>query len=418
MDQPRSLTTLFGYDEDEWIDRSCQLYPAGANASDWETNQVAGDDRCYSIIEDTVWPGLGGTRDFLHLLNDNSSSNMDNATLRQPGTVFGHLIATKNQDAMSDGVGKNLQTVEDISLTDGQRKSSFQFVSGSVVVKDNSDSKNKKRSTKPDTGIRCEHPGCSYLGTFNRKYDLQRHMTKHSNLQKGKCPLEFCERHFDRYDKLREHLRKAHADTEEAICPNSQCNMRVPFMLLDYHVNIHYSSSTTVVEKACGGRLSDLRSCPIASCEYNTKKLLIEELQEHIRQHTTKDRDKSSGAILAAGYDPANGNVICPVCKTRFCAMEDFYFHLQNEHIFKNGYYAQNIAETWHMIWHITRYVLWRTEPVSGEVARLFRVQPEAHISQLRPHHEYAQHRLAILRLWPDFHEHPLFDEFTKASVS
>jgi hypothetical protein len=244
-------------------------------------------------------------------------------------------------------------------------------------------------------------------------------MTKHGSVPKEKCPLEFCERYFDRYDKLRHHLKTVHLDTEDAICPMSQCSMRVPFTLMWDHTISHGRSWTDDVGRKAwrDHNVSSFRSCPIPSCEHNAKKLQANELQKHLRQHAKQERDNNFEAILAAGYDPVSDKVVCPVCKTRLPALQDFETHFQNEHVFENAYYAQVLANgnKWDFDLH---FKFWRTKPVSDWLAEHMDVEPGAHIPYLRPYDEYAQHRWAILKLWPYFRNHPLFDEFKVARDS
>jgi hypothetical protein len=231
--------------------------------------------------------------------------------------------------------------------------------------------------------------------------------------------VEFCDQYFHRHDKLLKHLRTVHADTEEAICPFSQCNMRLPFLIMFRHFAGHaFGLSRRGIICTTGVSLDwrPVRSCPIPSCKHNAKNLPAHEIQEHLRRHAKKERDSNSAEILAAGYDPVSVKVVCPVCKTHLPALVDFKHHLQNEHIFKNEFYAQNLAGYDRDLYGV--YDFWRTTPVSHYLAKIIRVEPGAHIPNLRPYDEYAQHRWAILRLWPDFQHHPLFDEFEVARNS
>ncbi|OMP83134.1 Regulatory protein brlA [Diplodia seriata] len=72
-------------------------------------------------------------------------------------------------------------------------------------------SQRQRQVAKP---FQCNHPGCNSKG-FNRKYELQRHMRKHSRSQTFLCPVAGCRFQqpadaFYRHDKLVCHMKACH----------------------------------------------------------------------------------------------------------------------------------------------------------------------------------------------------------------
>lgn len=269
------------------------------------------------------------------------------------------------------------------------------------------------RSPKPDTGIKCEFPGCKYRGSFNREYDLTRHMNIH-NSTREKCPVELCERTFYRYDKLLHHFATAHHDNEEAICPVLPCGMRVPLMVLAQHVEHAHLSKERGKNIVCEAsrRSGNIRSCPIPSCKKNKKRLEVDTMQEHLRQHLASDRFSNCEAILAAGYDPDTMDIVCPVCNTQLQTPVEFQEHFEWKHIFSQTVRARELRL---LVLRMGRYYsqyLWRREFLDDWTAKRLEAAPDFHYSILQPYSDYAHYRMAILRLWPEFARHPLFDEY------
>lgn len=262
---------------------------------------------------------------------------------------------------------------------------------------------------RPDTGIKCEFPGCKYRGFFNRKHDLERHMKKHRNVAE-KCPIVHCDRSFDRYDKLLHHLRTGHDDTCEFICPGKGCSKAIPFLLVRHHSS-YRSRHGSVVVKAGYKVDPDLRSCPIATCKHNKKLLSYSSLQGHLTKHSLEERIQNAEAMLAAGYHPESLALVCPVCKVQSQSYDDFAHHVEDEHIFSDKNYAQKMRDQRRTHIYFGMRDSWNPF-VQKDVMEWCRLDGDLHATQVRPHTEYAHHRLAILRLWPDFEDHPVFDEY------
>lgn len=262
---------------------------------------------------------------------------------------------------------------------------------------------------RPDTGIRCKFLGCKYRGSFNRKHDLERHMKKHSNVAE-KCPVVHCDRFFDRYDKLLHHFRTGHEDTCEFICPKARCSKTIPFLLLRNHLSDNMFVHGSIGVEAGLKLEPGLRSCPIATCKHNKKLLSCYSLQYHLAEHPLVKRLRNTEAMLAAGYHPESLALICPVCRVQSQSYDDFAYHVEDEHIFSDRNYAQRIRD-YRRTKHFWINDFWR--PVLREaVIQRCLLDRDLHATKVRPHTEYAHHRLAILRLWPEFRLHPVFDEY------
>lgn len=244
-------------------------------------------------------------------------------------------------------------------------------------------------------------------------------MKKHENVPKAQCPLDFCDRLYYRYDKLLHHLRTSHQDIEEAVCPFRHCSKRMPLIILAHHFQEHRGSEGQHEELflMISGKLNpDLRSCPIPSCKHRTKRLALGSMQEHIAQHTQPERLSHSDAILATGFHPASLWVICPVCKVEKRALKSFGEHFVREHIFTDTE-SSRMIQSFHFgrKWERELLTEWEACYYGHSVLGL---RPDSRILGLRPYSEYASHALEVLRLYPDFAQHPLFDKYRPNSNS
>ncbi|KAF2189024.1 hypothetical protein K469DRAFT_748213 [Zopfia rhizophila CBS 207.26] len=123
----------------------------------------------------------------------------------------------------------------------------FRFESRCVIIEDRSNGRKTSRTSVNTDGLKCEYPGCRYRGTFKRKYELQRHVKKHTNGEIYSCPIVGCDRTekeskaYYRADKFVDHFKKTHTDDDTSLCPITTCRIG-PFSLdlrmahVQYHI--------------------------------------------------------------------------------------------------------------------------------------------------------------------------------------
>lgn len=233
------------------------------------------------------------------------------------------------------------------------------------------------------TLLRCTWPDCRSEAMFKRKYELDRHMQKHTISKPYPCPVLHCEfsghRAFYRKDKLRSHLRYGHHDEHIGACPMPSCGMQLPLLILQEHCRRHSIHETNGLSQAemegfkkrdlenltnaiasYGYRGDDgIRSCPIGDCRE-----LVDPtgMQQHLQGHALAQRRHNASAIYEAGYDAETTQPRCPLCDQ---LIQDYYVWL-------------------------------------GHIER-------AHVA-LHPNDVIHPHRVALLKMYPEFASHPVFD--------
>ncbi|KAF2252167.1 hypothetical protein BU26DRAFT_516855, partial [Trematosphaeria pertusa] len=309
----------------------------------------------------------------------------------------------------------------------------FRFQSGAVILDDSSKQVKKSKPARTETGLKCEHPGCKYRGSFNRKYDLQRHMAKHTTTAKFQCPLQQCQYSSYRTDKFLLHFRRAHTDEDEGICPLPGCGTGpLPWPLLKLHTRRHHEidrGSSNVALEAIWKVPDDVCSCPIESCRGILIKVFY--MQEHLRAHPYNERIENRHAILVAGYDATSTNIVCPVCRELLDGTSAFSHHLEESHIATDGTHFRMFCES---LQRVGRWSLWSVI-TSAWVPKPFTVvrsvscsfcsedfpewaRVDHHIKLLRDYEPLRPHRLAILKLLPYFGAHPIFDDIRSTVYS
>lgn len=248
-------------------------------------------------------------------------------------------------------------------------------------------------------------------------------MRRHQIGTKEPCPVGFCDRSFDRYDKLRDHLRIGHVDTEEATCPYPDCGISMPFLLLIQHCQKHdiYANlwfKTTVGKALLAApaltneqNLQGLRSCPIPSCKHQKKRISFLNMKQHLLEHGNDERRTNSSFVSAAGYT-SDIEIMCPVCgATVHGQIESFEDHVLYEHTVLVGMSRETgkLRESfWHHRYHLSQFFdcLWRKErglDIWNETLLLY--------TSVAPSQDLFEYRWTILRHWPMFALHPVFDD-------
>ncbi|KAF2681520.1 hypothetical protein K458DRAFT_406502 [Lentithecium fluviatile CBS 122367] len=267
------------------------------------------------------------------------------------------------------------------------------------------------RSVDKKDGFKCEHPGCTYRGSFTRKYELNRHSLKHTKGTKHRCPITLCEESFYRTDKLLSHLRQSHTDDDEASCPLRGCQTRpLPWIVMKIHVrnhHLHFGKDKGSISKMVGGISPEERICPIQSCK---AVITADSMRVHLQDHDARERIEDEKHILEAGYDPISTKIFCPMCQTWHEEIED---HL-----------GSNIATDWP---HLSKYLEILSEYRKGS-SRLWdywwlpSISSKSccsemigykyhHLGLLRDPEELRPYRVFLLKLCPDLGAYPLFDD-------
>lgn len=290
----------------------------------------------------------------------------------------------------------------------------FKFESRAEVVEDRS--RQPKHESNDSTRLRCDYHGCTSKRTFRRKYELQRHMTKHTGTRVS-CFFSDCHKSFYRQDKLKDHVRKHHIDDSELVaCPRPSCDFGpVEWDLLNLHLRNH--SCWTIIELVAI-QLTKERHCPVTSCNQVVD---ISGLRKHLDSHNAADLRGCQNALLECGYDSNTLNIICPVCRHQFVKRNDWIDHLTNDHLVTDSVHYQTICAQFESIkgypwkrWSVEYSYADKSihcNHCSGTIHSTRFVKFEHHISLLRDPEEIRPYRRAILALWPEFGTHPVFDD-------
>lgn len=299
----------------------------------------------------------------------------------------------------------------------------FKFESGAKLLEDKS-RKPRPKGISNQEGFKCDHAGCRYRGTFNRKYELQRHMKKHTHGCTKKCPVRSCERTFHRKDKLKLHLMADHASEEDAVCSEPECESFVlPLALLRVHAWKHtrYGRHQDFgIESLASG----WPVCPISKCtvDFSVKGSTMS--QHLLDKHSLDERKAHQQAIGQAGHCHVTGNTICPFCEAKYASHDSLQEHLK-EHLLTDvahyESYHRSLKEAsvklhnWKQYWD--RWFSWSlnsTHHCPACAARVFysdKPPVDHHLSLLKDNDEIRPHRIALLALLLGFHRHPVFDE-------
>jgi hypothetical protein len=244
-------------------------------------------------------------------------------------------------------------------------------------------------------------------------------MKKHSNSKIYFCPVQNCDSTFYRLDKLRLHIWRVHEDDELASCPLGPCRAVHSLLLLRVHVLSHSTNENNCREWA----LIEKRTCPVGSCR---KTIEFARFHEHIWSHSSSEREENKDAVEAAGYDWTCGNVICPICKTRLASHSDFSEHLTTSHLVVDASHFRAFRASCQTFNFISMQLPWKPWELHSQKDENFACtychEDELgftnsaygiahHLNLLADEKSIKPHRQAILRLWPEFRSHSVFED-------
>lgn len=254
----------------------------------------------------------------------------------------------------------------------------------------------------------------------------------HLRTETFNCPAVNCKyrgsKAFYRSDKLKSHMGAAHDEDTMFACPMAGClsaRTPLPRNLMAVHVcnNDHdhdhsryeqYRAYATAFEY-----WAKIRACPVGNCR---KKVLLASLQEHILQHPEDERRAFRNQIALEGFDSLNGYVICPApnCQASLPNLPAFYDHF-TDHVVSdpNHFRAWKKDVSWSVYEECERMVPWRSWrewrhyelacPTCGAVSKEGKITHQ--LDLLKDPEELRGCREQVLKLYPVFGSHPVFDD-------
>ncbi|OCL15100.1 hypothetical protein AOQ84DRAFT_136847 [Glonium stellatum] len=322
----------------------------------------------------------------------------------------------------------------------------FVFESRAILIGPNQAPISRQRKPRDGSALECGFPGCHSRATFERKYELQRHMKKHERQVTYPCPAIDCDRiglrSFYRMDKPVHHLRTGHGNNDSYRCPLEECSVGpMPIEGIALHTRDHRYTSNRML-RVFQRIPRDKRQCMLKGC---SKQLSIWNMQSHLTSRTINHRMKETSVIQRMGYDAETGKIICPLCKALLCNHDRFITHLEYDHFiadpahfskFKESTndmplpgpryswkswmphsYLTVLGSNWTMVGSNWTGLQGRTCPTYRQPASSGdRPGHVDHHLQLRADLDVRPYRWDILRLWPEFDSHPVFNDI-KLSV-
>ena len=188
----------------------------------------------------------------------------------------------------------------------------------SLAILNTTSGDGRRRKRQGGLNLKCNWPGCSSESVFRRKYELERHMLKHTGQDLYPCTAICCDRHgtksFKRADKFREHVRN-HPEGSLFSCPDEHCSLG-PFSLASLVVHVWDSHGCQVYTNQgmeyVWATMCLQKACPIQGCRKPFRD--ISSLQEHLKQHERRDIVAQSHALELAGFNPTSCGFVCLIC--------------------------------------------------------------------------------------------------------
>ncbi|PSN66486.1 hypothetical protein BS50DRAFT_415797 [Corynespora cassiicola Philippines] len=245
-------------------------------------------------------------------------------------------------------------------------------------------------------------------------------MRKHTSHDKYRCIVKSCEEVYYRLDKVRQHLVTAHSSFDDCGCAcDGFSSISIPLIMMHVHASefrhmFNFRTSYSITKP-----LEYRRSCLVSSCKSTVH---IKYMREHLSTHSSLERYNDAQHIREAGYDPKTLDIICPVCQHRTSMLSSFADHIESSHLVTDWEYFKSLKEAYKYC-YLASYTLWRREPLHSfnfkkvqETIRNHYLQIEwnsadHHVRYLKDYEELRPHRAMILFHWPEFGDHPIFDD-------
>lgn len=318
------------------------------------------------------------------------------------------------------------------------------------------------------TAKKCLVGVCKHKRSFKSAYELTRHVQTVHGARSAKsfvCGARGCFNghlpwSFARSDKLTSHIKTVHKyDTVFNQCPVAECSFG-PCPLEVLGVHIQYAHRNLEEGRAVlNATPCKARRCPMWRCG---KHIATDKLMAHILAHASEDIEAAKSSLELDGFlveSTFQGGItvraVCPVCRTVTADAKQFVRHLATDHLYVPNSGGYKHFEQWKTHWkengpkwksevstllpwsRITHFPVYDRRvdyqcpycPFSAKDVRGIHMLHERrdqqskrvliqehHRSFLRPEaevvSELCHHRMAILRLWPEFVTHPVFADF------
>jgi len=342
--------------------------------------------------------------------------------------------AVEYEDRLLEEVGLVLPTAEVAHLHQGMSEDK-EHVVGEDAQNFAMSSGNTSSRGSNWTPKKCLWIGCQSVAIFKRKFEYDRHMRKHTRAVSIPCPVQYCPRQgsraFYRWDKLSDHLKTGHMESEKCRCLVEGCRVtNIPLCLLRYHARWHRIPSAATFNhdfvhtlKATTFRSKcDLRRCKRWFVETN-------ELHEHLSTHSLDERLTQSDVIREMGFDPNTIAIVCPVCQQHCADCSEFRTHLEAAHLvteehwfsFKAQISVEWITDMWRFPFMWCHYhktdILCNYCGMSGPLSQLAWQEHCDDLLKKQDLDEVIASRTAILRLYPEFSNHPTVFEMDKPTA-
>jgi hypothetical protein len=302
-----------------------------------------------------------------------------------------------------------------------------------------------KRKQRPE--LTCSVPGCKHEGVFTRQYELDRHVTtKHSDHKPYHCGAINCFNKtlpwtFSRSDKLADHIRaKHHREVLFADCPAESCNIGPRTLeALAVHIRIAHPALQGEARAILSVALGKKRRCPWWQC---AKHIHCDAFMAHLGSHDPEEILAAQSSLYFEGLALTNGTPDATEHgQIGSHGFEQFVEHFWTRHLFldsmngvdhflrwkstlKHHVYQTSGASIITLLpWAVlgTRWSYRETQPFGCPRCAFSvnyypgRLVSDHHLDLLRPQEEVVAElfpvRFQILRLYPEFASHPVFND-------
>jgi hypothetical protein len=304
--------------------------------------------------------------------------------------------------------------------------------------------------------LECDITGCDHEGTFARKFELKRHInSKHGGIRAYTCGALGCFKRggtrwmFPRLDKLTDHTRAVHAhSTPFSGCPVNNCNADpLPLDALGAHIQRAHPRCVAEARSVLNATTARRRKCPLSGC--NNRLFSLDTFVVHLQGHEAEDlhaaRSNWCFESLAFNFAFVSGmgdaavtgftiGIACPACSTITSTFEQFRLHLWSSHLLVDSSQGVEHFLAWRDALTQIRGVFSDIDPWENSMLhhrhtiqcpQCMHSASDSSFSStgLGTQHpglmkspdqialELGHVRMQILRVYPEFLTHPIFDD-------